>query len=1537
MAGSFLSGRRLRLVVTLALAASVLTALGAAGAHAAQPAADHLLLSEIAVTPSEGEFVEIHNPTGAVIDLSDVYLTDATFASGGTFYYKVVLGDGGGGGFGDFNARFPDGASIAAGEYQTVAMTGSDNFLAEYGVVATYELVDDAGAVDDVPAMREATAGSIDVAATSFLSSGEVAVLYSWDGATDLVQDHDYAVWGDKAEAVDKTGVTIDGPDGDSDASTYLDDTAVASQDVISADSHTSGLTWQRADLTEGVETRMGGNGTTGNDETSEMTSATWTEQLPSPNAEKAENDHLLLSEIAVTPSEGEFVEIHNPTGAVIDLSDVYLSDATFASGGTFYYNVVLGDGGGGGFGDFNARFPDGASIAAGEYQTVAMTGSDNFLAEYGVVATYELVDDAGAVDDVPAMREATAGSIDVAATSFLSSGEVAVLYSWDGASDLVQDLDYAVWGDKNEAVDKSGVAVDGPDGDSDASTYLDDTATAGQDTVASDSHAAGNSWQRVSLNEGTETKTDGNGIYGDNETSENTSLTWRETTPTPNAATPAADHLLLSEIAVTPSEGEFVEIHNPTGAVIDLSDVYLSDATFASGGTFYYNVVLGDGGGGGFGDFNARFPDGASIAAGEYQTVAMTGSDNFLAEYGVVATYELVDDAGAVDDVPAMREATAGSIDVAATSFLSSGEVAVLYSWDGASDLVQDLDYAVWGDKNEAVDKSGVAVDGPDGDSDASTYLDDTAVASQDVISADSHTSGLTWQRADLTEGVETRMGGNGTTGNDETSEMTSITWGETDATPNAATTLPPPAAGGGLEPLPVLGVCGEAFTGIYDIQGSSSDGAFADGTPVLTEGVVTGVFDGYGGYNIQDAAGDGDAATSDGIFVSADTTGVTVGNTVRLVGRTMELFGLTEITGVEDFLDCGAGPAIAPTAVDLPMADREPVEGMLVTLADSMVVTDAYNIGNFGEVWLAADTVVPQPTNVYSVGDPALQALADENMARSIILDDGSTSTPAEVPYLPAGGTLRLGDSASTVTGVMHYSFGVFRINPTVEVTFTADNPRPATAPAVGGDVRIATFNVLNYWTTLGGRGASTAEQLAEQTDGVVSAIMGLNADVIGLEEMENDLTHTPITTLVDALNAAEGSTVWAWVGPVSDYNDYPIRNEIIYRIGAVDPIGDPVTVVDGAFDDTAPGGSSQLGRPPVAQTFSADGETFTVMANHFKSKSCTAASGDDDDMSDGQACYNARRVLQAERVLQFVDELQTASGDMDVIVLGDLNAYMAEDPILTLETGLTNIFAEMVDSPYTYNFFAASSAPWIGRGSLDHVLVTPEMAHKVTDVAAWQINGDEPNMLGWNTPATSADGPFRSSDHDPVVMGLRVATQFTDTVGNIFADDIQWVAEAGITFGCNPPVNDNYCPDNLLTRGQLAAMFTRALDLPATATNYFTDDDTSIFEDDINRLAEAGITRGCNPPANDNFCPNDNVTRGEVAAMFTRALDLPATATNYFTDDDTSIFEDDIDRLAEAGITRGCNPPANDNFCPGEDVDRGQIAAFWRRALG
>ncbi|RMH79169.1 MAG: hypothetical protein D6681_19415, partial [Calditrichaeota bacterium] len=241
---------------------------------------DHLLITEFAVTPTAGEFVEIYNPTSQMIDLSNYYLTDATFAGGNTYYYNIVTGsNAGGGGFGDFHARFPDGATIAPGEVQTIAMNGSD-FVATYGVQPTYELWNTTGAIPD---MREAFPGSINNQG-GLTNSGEVIILYYWDGQSDLVQDIDYVVWGDKAEAVDKTGVSIDGPDPDNTPSTYLPDTPISQQISVSPDApHSGGESRQRQSIEETGETLSGGNGLAGHDETSENLAASFQIDTPTP------------------------------------------------------------------------------------------------------------------------------------------------------------------------------------------------------------------------------------------------------------------------------------------------------------------------------------------------------------------------------------------------------------------------------------------------------------------------------------------------------------------------------------------------------------------------------------------------------------------------------------------------------------------------------------------------------------------------------------------------------------------------------------------------------------------------------------------------------------------------------------------------------------------------------------------------------------------------------------------------------------------------------------------------------------------------------------------------------------------------------------------------------------------------------------------------------------------------------------------------------------------------------------------------------
>ena len=175
------------------------------------------------------------------------------------------------------------------------------------------------------------------------------------------------------------------------------------------------------------------------------------------------------------------------------------------------------------------------------------------------------------------------------------------------------------------------------------------------------------------------------------------------------------------------------------------------------------------------------------------------------------------------------------------------------------------------------------------------------------------------------------------------------------------------------------------------------------------------------------------------------------------------------------------------------------------------------------------------------------------------------------------------------------------------------------------------------------------------------------------------------------------------------------------------------------------------------------------------------------------------------------------------------------------------------------------------------------------------------------------------------------------FTDDDGNIHEGNIEAIAAKGITKGCNPPFNDRFCPGQEVDRGAFAAFLRRALNLPSSTNNYFTDDNGSIFEADINAIAEAGITKGCNPPANTKFCPNQTVKRDAMAALLRRALNLPNTKTDFFTDDNGSIFEADINAIAEAGITKGCNPPTNSLYCGQETVKRDTMASFLSRALG
>ncbi|MGH3727755.1 MAG: ExeM/NucH family extracellular endonuclease [Micromonosporaceae bacterium] len=545
-----------------------------------------------------------------------------------------------------------------------------------------------------------------------------------------------------------------------------------------------------------------------------------------------------------------------------------------------------------------------------------------------------------------------------------------------------------------------------------------------------------------------------------------------------------------------------------------------------------------------------------------------------------------------------------------------------------------------------------------------------------------------------------------------------------------------------------------------IAEVQGSGAATPL-DGQTVRVAGVVTGDFQGagrLGGFFVQDPTPDADPATSDGLFTYGGDVDVKVGDAVLVTGKAVEYRGLTELSPVEVVDVCGTGD-VDPVEVDLPRAPDtsfEPLEGVLATFSEALTVTEHFQLGRFGEVTVSSGGRLFQPTERAEPGAPAKE-LAEEAARRRLLIDDGSTDqNPDTVPYLEPE-AVRIGDSASGITGVLSFGFGSYRLQPTESIEFERTNPRPKAPESVGGDITVASFNTLNYFTTLGSensnaRGADTEEEFRRQQAKEVEAITGLDADVVALMEIENN-GATALSSLVEALNEATAPGTYAYVtepvlNPPNEFGGRfgtdAIKVALIYRPGAVRPVGDAMTSSGEVFD-----------RPPLIQKFQLAGgsEPFTVVVNHFKSKSCGGATGPDRDQGDGQACYNAKRVKQAEALVSTLDD----SGAPNPLVVGDLNSYSREDPVDVLAaagfTGVTERFVADEDR-YSYVFDGLS-------GELDHALAGRKLLDNVTGAGIWHINADEPLILDYNTefnpPGLYEPDAYRSSDHDAVLVGL------------------------------------------------------------------------------------------------------------------------------------------------------------------------------------
>lgn len=579
------------------------------------------------------------------------------------------------------------------------------------------------------------------------------------------------------------------------------------------------------------------------------------------------------------------------------------------------------------------------------------------------------------------------------------------------------------------------------------------------------------------------------------------------------------------------------------------------------------------------------------------------------------------------------------------------------------------------------------------------------------------------------------------------------------------------------------ILPECADPYTAIPTLQENGAN--FGDPGPFTVQGVVTGEFqppspNGLSGYYVQDMTGDGDPLTSDGIFVRDPTPfflDVVPGQIVRLTGTVSEALGQTQITPTV-VRNCGRSGGIAPITVTLPIADLadwEQYEGMLVELRAAgggpLTVTDTYYLGRYGEISVSSGGRLYAPTQYVAPG-PAALAEAELGTRRRLIIDDGRNGTPPDgtVPYIPATvSAFRQGYQAVQLTGVLAFRNTDYRLHPTVVPNWTPGNPRRP-VPNVGGTLTVASFDVMNFFNGDGQGGgfptseADTETEFDRQRAKLAAAVCGMDADIVGLIEIENDDgAYSAIVDLVTAVNDACGPYDFIDTGIIGGRS---LRVALIYR-GTVTPVGSYAWLqssVDPLFNDAK-------NHPTLAQSFQevSTQEIFTVVVNYFKSKLPTCSDVGDPDIGDGQGECSITRTNAATAVINWIASDPTGVGDPDFLVIGNLNSYAQEDPIAVfVANGYENLL-ERFDGADTYSYTEGGVS-----GYLDYGWSNPSLTPFVTGAAVWHINADEPKARDYNddvlTPGEGSgeynqpylyqpDG-YRSSNHDPILVGLNLA---------------------------------------------------------------------------------------------------------------------------------------------------------------------------------
>ncbi|MCL1146838.1 extracellular exonuclease ExeM [Shewanella marinintestina] len=669
---------------------------------------------------------------------------------------------------------------------------------------------------------------------------------------------------------------------------------------------------------------------------------------------------------------------------------------------------------------------------------------------------------------------------------------------------------------------------------------------------------------------------------------------------------------------------------------------------------------------------------------------------------------------------------------------------------------------------------------------------------------------------------------------------------------------------AGGDIPVEPSFSCLGETITPIYDVQGVGrispliESGKFESNEEVTISGVVTARGESlFKGFYLQEINGDNSPYTSDGVFVylgEAPSEAIQPGTQVCVKGKVKDFYGLTQIDIKADKKFVIGEKTDVPAPEAFYVADGESFEdalnryeGMQIVLdaGSDMKVTRTFSYdyaARRNNMVLSHKTPLMKPTQVYAPHSDKATALQAANRGNELYIESDFKAKNGEVPYFPTfnaeTGYIRVGDQMTNMTGVVSYSYGEPRLVVTNEITagdFIRINDR-TNAPEVAsqGDIRVASFNVLNLFTSdsdIGGplnptckdqadadasrgcgRGAHSLEDYQLQRAKIVNAITEMNADIIGLMEIENNgfSEHSSIQYLLDALNAempAEDAYSFIEATDADKYKGEFIGGDaiavgILYRSSKVTPSGDAFIVATPEQHATEGVASrdnngtleyspayDKFQRHSLGQTFQINNEKLTVVVNHLKSKGSGCLEdwlefSESKDPADLQGKCNEFRV-SAAKVLG--ESLKTVEGGL--LVIGDMNSYGMEDPIAVLtDYDAATANREIVSAAWTtlngdvyerqgskidkgyglinLNTQAHGTATfgysYSGElGNLDHALANKLVADKLVAIEDWNINSVESSLFEYPSKYSGdlekSDNAFSSSDHDPVIIAL------------------------------------------------------------------------------------------------------------------------------------------------------------------------------------